>query len=104
MLAQVKRAWQSFTKSILLGESSLSTNPTTLTATMAVNGTGSAVQPKSPVILDVVVVGAGISGLATAISSALSGHNVTVFESAKELLEVSCFALASWSRQVRLNA
>lgn len=47
-------------------------------------------QQKSPVKLDVIVVGAGISGLATAISTALSGHNVTVFESAKELLEVRC--------------
>ncbi|ROW06809.1 hypothetical protein VMCG_04122 [Cytospora schulzeri] len=45
-------------------------------------------QSKSPIKLDVVVVGAGISGLATAISTALSGHNVTVFESAKELLEI----------------
>ncbi|KAF3765403.1 FAD binding domain-containing protein [Cryphonectria parasitica EP155] len=42
----------------------------------------------SAVKLDIIIVGAGISGLATAISSALSGHNVTVFESAKELLEV----------------
>lgn len=47
-----------------------------------------AVQQQSPVKLDIIVVGAGISGLATAISTALSGHNVTVFESAKELLEV----------------
>ncbi|TRX88277.1 hypothetical protein FHL15_010844 [Xylaria flabelliformis] len=42
---------------------------------------------KSPVTLDIIVVGAGLSGLATAISSALSGHNVTVYESAKELQE-----------------
>lgn len=51
-----------------------------------VNGT--AAQQKSSIKLDVIVVGAGISGLATAISTALSGHNVTVFESAQELLEV----------------
>ncbi|CCT74135.1 related to salicylate hydroxylase [Fusarium fujikuroi IMI 58289] len=38
--------------------------------------------------LDVVVVGAGLAGLAAAISISLSGHNVTVLESAKELLEV----------------
>lgn len=50
---------------------------------------GHATQQRSPIQLDVIVVGAGISGLASAISSALSGHNVTVFESAKELLEVS---------------
>lgn len=62
---------------------------------MAVNGDHTAheaeqPQQKSTIKLDVIVVGAGISGLATAISTALSGHNVTVFESAKELLEV-CF-------------
>lgn len=34
------------------------------------------------------VVGAGLAGLASAISAALSGHCVTVVESAKELLEV----------------
>ena len=34
------------------------------------------------------VVGAGLAGLASAISTALSGHRVTVVESAKELLEV----------------
>ncbi|KAK6208997.1 hypothetical protein LQW54_006745 [Pestalotiopsis sp. IQ-011] len=45
-------------------------------------------QRKSPVQLDVIVVGAGLSGLASAIGAALSGHHVTVYESAKELLEV----------------
>ncbi|KAL6399164.1 FAD binding domain-containing protein [Ilyonectria robusta] len=43
---------------------------------------------KSPVSLDVIVVGAGLSGLASAISCALSGHNVTIFESTEELSEV----------------
>ena len=43
---------------------------------------------KSPVALDIIVVGAGLSGLSAAISCALSGHNVTVFESAQELLEI----------------
>lgn len=38
------------------------------------------------------VVGAGLAGLASAISTALSGHRVTVVESAKELLEV-CYLL-----------
>ncbi|KAI8622930.1 hypothetical protein F5Y19DRAFT_460555 [Xylariaceae sp. FL1651] len=40
-----------------------------------------------PVTLKIIVVGAGLSGLATAISSALSGHDVIIFESAKELQE-----------------
>lgn len=44
---------------------------------------------RSPVQLEIIVVGAGLSGLATAVAAALSGHKVTVFESAKELLEVS---------------
>ncbi|KAG8412660.1 hypothetical protein J3458_013101 [Metarhizium acridum] len=34
------------------------------------------------------VVGAGLGGLATAVSASLAGHRVTVFESAKELREV----------------
>ncbi|CZR47941.1 uncharacterized protein FPRO_13608 [Fusarium proliferatum ET1] len=38
--------------------------------------------------LNTVVVGAGLAGLAAAISISLSGHNATVLESAKELLEV----------------
>ncbi|UPL00009.1 hypothetical protein LCI18_010943 [Fusarium solani-melongenae] len=41
-----------------------------------------------PAALDIIVVGAGISGLATAISCSLSGHRVTIFEAAKELGEV----------------
>ncbi|KPI39218.1 3-hydroxybenzoate 6-hydroxylase [Cyphellophora attinorum] len=45
-------------------------------------------QPVSATKLDVIVVGAGLSGLAAAISTRLSGHNVTVFESARELQEV----------------
>ncbi|KAF9893931.1 hypothetical protein FE257_008902 [Aspergillus nanangensis] len=38
--------------------------------------------------LNITIVGAGLSGLATAISSATSGHTVTVLEQAKELAEV----------------
>lgn len=39
--------------------------------------------------LQIIVVGAGLSGIATAISCTLSGHRVTVLESAKALAEVS---------------
>jgi 2-polyprenyl-6-methoxyphenol hydroxylase-like FAD-dependent oxidoreductase len=38
--------------------------------------------------LNIVIIGAGLSGLAAAIQCALSGHFVTVLESAKELAEV----------------
>jgi salicylate hydroxylase len=44
--------------------------------------------PHSATKLDVIVIGAGLSGLAAAISIRLSGHNVRVFESARELQEV----------------
>ncbi|KAL1863066.1 hypothetical protein VTK73DRAFT_6491 [Phialemonium thermophilum] len=44
--------------------------------------------PRSPVSLDIVIVGAGLAGLGAAIASALSGHNVTVLESAEALLEI----------------
>lgn len=43
---------------------------------------------RSPAPLDIIVVGAGLGGLGAAISSAVSGHKVTVIESAKELQEV----------------
>lgn len=49
--------------------------------------------------LQVVIVGAGLAGLAAAVSTALSGHQVTVLESAKELLEViSLYHLPHTSR------
>lgn len=38
--------------------------------------------------LDIIVIGAGLGGLAAAISCALGGHNVTVLEQARELAEV----------------
>ncbi|KAJ5094379.1 hypothetical protein N7456_010240 [Penicillium angulare] len=38
--------------------------------------------------LRIIIVGAGLSGIATAISAALSGHTVEVIEQAKELAEV----------------
>lgn len=37
----------------------------------------------------IIIVGAGLSGLAAAIQAALGGHSVLVLESAKELGEVS---------------
>lgn len=39
--------------------------------------------------LNILVVGAGLGGLATAIALRRTGHNVTVFEQAPELMEVS---------------
>ncbi|KAF2261275.1 FAD/NAD(P)-binding domain-containing protein [Lojkania enalia] len=38
--------------------------------------------------LDILIIGAGLSGLAASIQCALSGHRVTVLESAKELAEI----------------
>lgn len=39
--------------------------------------------------LKILVIGAGIGGLATAVSLALKGHRVTVYEQAPALAEVS---------------
>lgn len=45
----------------------------------------------SPCPLDIVVIGAGLSGLSAAISCALAGHNVLILEAARELAEVRPF-------------
>jgi len=47
-----------------------------------------AVQVPEEARLEIIVNGAGLSGIAAAITFALHGHKVTVLESAKELAEV----------------
>lgn len=50
--------------------------------------------------LDIIIVGAGLGGLAASIECALSGHSVTVLESAQELAEVRTFAEPSRTESV----
>ena len=56
---------------------------------MAPSEMGKTSHLRSDVSLDIIIVGAGLSGLATGVSCSLSGHKVTVFESATELQEVN---------------
>ncbi len=44
--------------------------------------------PRKPIQLKIIVVGAGLGGLATAIALAINGHEVTVLEAAPKLGEV----------------
>ncbi len=46
--------------------------------------------------LDILVVGAGLGGLASAIACLLAGHRVTCLEAAQQLGEVSDTSLASF--------
>jgi salicylate hydroxylase len=60
--------------------------------------------------LEIVIVGAGLSGLAASIQCALSGHNTTVLEGAKELAEVHltpfcpCIASYTMSRSAQVSS
>jgi salicylate hydroxylase len=51
-------------------------------------------QKTNPSPLDIIIIGAGLSGLSAAISCALKGHNVLVLEGARELAEVGHFKSA----------
>ena len=55
-----------------------------------------AVQVPDEARLDIIVNGAGLSGIAAAITFALHGHRVTVLESAKELAEVGQETESHW--------
>jgi thioredoxin reductase len=45
-------------------------------------------------ILEIIIVGAGLSGIAAAIECALSNHHVILLESAPELVEVAIIFLS----------
>lgn len=53
--------------------------------------------PKAAVILNIIIVGAGLGGLSTAIALRRNGHNVTVLEQASALGEVSPYIFSTKS-------
>lgn len=52
--------------------------------------TGATRSSQAKVLLNVVIVGAGLGGLATAVALARQGHKVVVLEQAHALAEVQC--------------
>jgi len=53
--------------------------------------------------LRILIVGAGLGGLSAAISCAVAGHDVIVFEGAKQLAEVCCILVAHRKLFVNTN-
>lgn len=51
--------------------------------------------------LDIIIIGAGLSGLSAAVSCAQAGHNVLVLEGARELAEVCTWMRSHWQRDFK---
>jgi 2-polyprenyl-6-methoxyphenol hydroxylase-like FAD-dependent oxidoreductase len=54
-------------------------------------------------VLEIVIVGAGLSSIGAAIECALSGHHVTLLESAPQLVEVGISFLGANLRAIRIR-